>query len=858
MNRRRFFKVLSVIGISARLSRGAYGIGPHAKLLTRPYHPGRIENEYSVLLEGEREALSTLPKIMRISGNVVAANQGQKEDQLKVGQSIDGWVLINIGEMNGVSTAVFEKHVTHRGVIAYTTERGGTIALIPKYVGDLSKIRPRLTNTPHGVKFERPEKVMPGPDIPGDYILRSEEDPCYENVAALGPEYIGWSLVANEQAGPFHSVYLEPDGRSHQRKASVEKEWIPFGGALFDPEDFFPWRNPDKYAYETGFSKRTLLGGFLPIADIGVWNQAAQCGYEVMMLLPPGNQAEPMARIRLLVSQSDLEVLVEGFELMQEPDGKIFAEYYWNCSRQAFFRELAGIWNHWSDLYDSAMPVEIPDEWLLNAARAGITLARCSYRGLEPSYQVGEGGYTKIPERSHAIFPVAHYEFIWAQQIWNLTGSSNEYFQHYLEQYITSDGNFLYNTEDQVEAPLNVGIFLMNSARSYLYTRDVESFAKRLPILERMITFVLKRYEYSKHSYPSTDRRYGLIWGSPEADLGEPHNDYPNSHPLYFQNSTCVWRGLVEHARALKAAGSSSSNQHFLDLSDRYSSLTKEMRTNIQGSIEATIAACNSEMRQSGITPFEPNDIVRHPTELSSYENHRFMMDWFLADWGVPDLDLGHLKHRLIAGQQICGLSTDGDIPRTSNFMEHGTLSVRIRQEDYRPYLLTLYSLVCYAADCGNRYSPEDAYIPGGHPGESSAWGWSAVVNSVLQPTLGLRWLLCYEEDDRDICHLQKAAPKHWFDKGERISVRNCPTRFGVISWLTEAIDTHMWRTNIDLPKGFSGDIVLHIHPPDDLPLGRATEGTLTANHVVLTRELLSTAEHHEIEISQRASGAGG
>jgi hypothetical protein len=33
--------------------------------------------------------------------------------------------------------------------------------------------------------------------------------------------------------------------------------------------------------------------------------------------------------------------------------------------------------------------------------------------------------------------------------------------------------------------------------------------------------------------------------------------------------------------------------------------------------------------------------------------------------------------------------------------MEHGSLAVKIRQEDYRPFLLTLYALVCYAADSG-------------------------------------------------------------------------------------------------------------------------------------------------------------
>jgi len=75
----------------------------------------------------------------------------------------------------------------------------------------------------------------------------------------------------------------------------------------------------------------------------------------------------------------------------------------------------------------------------------------------------------------------------------------------------------------------------------------------------------------------------------------------------------------------------------------------------------------------------------------------------------------------------------------TSNFMAHGTLSFLIREDDYRPFLLTLYALACYTADSGNRYSPEDALIPRGHPLEGSSGAWSAVVNSTLQTTLGLR-----------------------------------------------------------------------------------------------------------------------
>ena len=798
------------------------------------HQPGRIANEYSLLLLGEAEALQTPPQVKALGAGTVEALHGGKPQTLAVGDHLGGWVLLAVMDMNGVSTAVFEKHVTHRGAIAYVTERGGTIALLPKGVGDLAQIRPRPVNAAPSVRFQRPLHVSPGSDVAGPFLLGSNEDPCYENVAALGPEYIGWTLVSSDGAGPERSVYLQADCVSREPKANADQTWAPdMDGALFDPSDFFPFDAPEQYEYKPGYSKRTLLGGYLPVADTGVWNAQYQCGYELIMLLPPEPDARPMARmrIRLPASPQDAHTVRPG--VVREPDGHLYRVLYWNTSPDAFYRELAGTWNHWRALYEDTMPVEIPDPWLLDAARAGITLSRCSYRGLEPTYQVGEGAYTKVPERSHALFPVAHYEFIWAHQLWGLTRESRPYAQHYLDKYILPDGNFLYNTQDQVEAPLNVGIFLMNAARDYRYTRDSTGLLAQRPVLDRMLGYVLERYAFSKTQYSKEDRRYGLIWGSPEADLGETGNDYPNSHPFYYQNAACVWRGLHEYAAVLLIVGK-AGNQNLAEQGRRYAALAEEMRANIQRSLEATIAASTPAMQQAGITPFEPNDIARKPSELSSYENHRFMMDWFLADWGVPALDEGHLKHRALAGQELCGLHTDGTVPRTSNFMEHGTLAVKIRRDDYRSFLLTLYALVCYAADSGNRYAPEDAYLPGSFPGEQSRYGWSAVINSTLQPTLGLRWLLCYEENDREVCHLQKAAPKHWFSEGQRISMRRCPTRFGELAWSCVGITDREWEITLEPQAGFSGDILLHIHPPDGAKLKASTEGEIAGQTVKL------------------------
>jgi hypothetical protein len=157
------------------------------------------------------------------------------------------------------------------------------------------------------VKLERPLRVSQAPDVAGGYILKSNEDPCYENVAALGAEFIGWTLVANEEAGPLGSLYLEADGTSRQPKKNPQAEWAPdLEGRLFDPSNYFPFAAPERYAYQHGYSKRTLLGGYLPVADIAVWNPEYGCGYEVMMLLPPGAEAQPIARMRMTIPAEDV------------------------------------------------------------------------------------------------------------------------------------------------------------------------------------------------------------------------------------------------------------------------------------------------------------------------------------------------------------------------------------------------------------------------------------------------------------------------------------------------------------------------------------------------------------------------
>ncbi len=812
MQRREFLKGaagLTGLGLAAGAAElGAWAAGGYA--------PGRIPNEYSLWLAGEREALAQTP--------AWTANA-------PVGTEAGGWRLV---ARLADQTAVFERHATHQGVLVYVGPQG-EVARIPKGVGRLDVIRPRPTNAP-SVKVERPARYVPGPDAASDYILGSNEDPCYENVAALGAEFLGWTLVANEEAGPERSLWLEPDGRSRQLADNPQALWAPdLGGRRFDPRRLLP----SEYLYEAprGYSKRTLLGGFLPAADIGVWNPRFQLGYEVMMVLPRGAAAEPVARVRAMLPAKPQGLIPAGDSHAGEtmPEAA-WVERYWNGDAAKFFTVLLEVWQHWTGFFAGAMEADIPDPWLRDAARAGIVLARCSYRGLDPSYQVGEGAYTKIPERSHALFPVAHYEFVWAQQEWGLSAAVEPYFQHYLDKYILPSGDFLYNTQDQVEAPLNTGVFLANSARAFDYTGDRAGLERRLPVLRRMIAFVRERQAWSKRRFPPGDGRHGLIWGSPEADLGDPAHNTPDAHPYFYQNAAWIWRGLSEHARCLQLAGMATE-------ADEVAQAAATLRADTERSLAGTLAARNAAMKAACITPFSPDDTRRNPRQLTSYENHRFMMDWWTADWGDASLDAGHFRHRALAGEQMLGMNTDGDYPRTSNFMEHGTLAGRIRQDDYRPFLMALYGNLCYAMDSGSRYAPEDALLPGNWPGEGSPYAWSAVVNSTLQPTLGLRWLLVWEERQQARVHLQKAAPRHWFVEGRHIAVRRCPTRFGPLAWRTEAESSTRWQVTITAAAGWTAEVVVHLHPPGGGPLRRSSAGKLAGGWVVIPAEALASGQ---------------
>jgi len=109
LDRRQFVEMLTALGV-ASLSGTAIVWGDERSTAKHvgSHIPGRIENEYTLFLLGEREALSTPPMVSAITQDQVTVHSGSQSLAMHLNDWLSGWRLLAIVQLKGVETAVFE------------------------------------------------------------------------------------------------------------------------------------------------------------------------------------------------------------------------------------------------------------------------------------------------------------------------------------------------------------------------------------------------------------------------------------------------------------------------------------------------------------------------------------------------------------------------------------------------------------------------------------------------------------------------------------------------------------------------------------------------------------------------------
>ena len=329
-------------------------------------------------------------------------------------------------------------------------------------------------------------------------------------------------------------------------------------GRVLDPASLLPNEEPSIFNFVDGYSKRTLLNGYLPIAHTGVWNPHSKAGYESIVVLTRGENPQHVALVRATLPEWLAKRMSGSPFVHQRPDGTYSFERYWKTPPEGFWEAVAGVANYWQHFFEDQMPVDYS-----RSMAAGFRSRRYHAIALQLPWTGADlSNWRRRLHQDSGTKPCVVSGCALRICLGPATVESHRpersLFPALPRQLYPSQWRFPLQHAGSGGSAVNTGIFLWNSARAFDYTGDLAALRKRLPVLQRMLDYVLARYEYSKNMFPAGDRRRGLIWGSPEADLGAPANDFPNSHPLYYQNSIWTWRGLKEHARCLHKIGESA------------------------------------------------------------------------------------------------------------------------------------------------------------------------------------------------------------------------------------------------------------------------------------------------------------
>jgi len=618
-----------------------------------------------------------------------------------------------------------ERDFSRWGLLVYLAANG-PIAIIRKAVGRLDTI-PETRSFPSGY-FDRLLEARE--DILGQQVLSAAQEPSYEAVAGLLPPLISYTFLGT--ASSSEKMIVMPDGRLGEFPLEAYPKDLE--QVLFDPRERLAIPEQDFADMRT---KQGLLGGYLPAIDYGFYNPLSGRGWE-QMAFASGDEA---LRVHLCLRSSDGKR-----SHWQLPSDSPAAD------GAAFYQALLTLHRQWEAFFAGGMKMEAPEPRLQDAGRAGILRAMITGTGLHPRY--GAGAYRAS---WHDTFPPTVLHLAWCLMEWGFLKEAAAWLGHYLLCFVKDDGTFDYYGPALSE----YGQMLALSARCVTLTRDERWLQRHRTPLERIGNrLLLERAASCQRCAPETPH-YGLLWGAAEADTCDDRN-------YYFSGDLWCWRGLLEMGHVLIKAGLLQTGERWLSEAHAYQ--------------RDILTALDRVFRRDTAPPFLPPvagegwPFTRMTEDIfASYTNYRYWLEMLSAGLLPREMADSIIDYRVSHGGEVLG---------TTRFLGHlddwpyahyawGLLSAgRISH-----YLLGFYGHLAHHQTPGTFTAYEQVPIRG--DGRRDYAADYCLPVQVVTPLM-LRWMLVWEEWDREALWLARAVPERWFAEG--FAICQAPTRWGPVS----------------------------------------------------------------------------
>jgi hypothetical protein len=723
------------------------------------------------------------PQIQSIdaNGGVEAILDGQTK-KITAGQQLGSWTLMAVlPGADSVPCAIFEEMRPEAGEIVYANAKGILLSLgksaEPTFPSNLSRL----------YRGHSLQEVLDSPsDLLGQEVLAKPGDPDYNDVAACFPPI-------TKTMGAYTFVGT---------RENADKVGFYYGGetAHFDPAVYLPQIRESRKQQRIS---EGLVGGWCPVLRF-VYPEEEGTWSEMLAFAPPrmenGNEYIQPVWYRISRIEKGEFKWVRYFDSyhpfpprLESPTG-------------GFYRDLEATVKYWEKELQPAMRIEIPDARLSNMARHSLVRDMITRAGVRPKYGVFDKNYGGS---EHEGFPDIFTADTTAMLGWGLLDLARQYIDNYFGQYVRDDGSILYRGPETGQ----YGRMLTVLATYTLYSGDVDTLLKNRRRIDA-VTRLLLDMRRKAQELPKDSPAHGLISGWSEADACLDPEPQRYMQP-YFSNSTEAARGFRELGGVWQETGKKKNDARLEAWGRQLAQEATAIDKDVQQGISRSILWDQNPPYLPAIAGVKvPFHIATVQDKLDPlHRSYRAYMEMLHSGTLTRDQVAMILNYRAAHHDIILGIPVayGHNTHELVGFLSYGHGFGLLQHDFIREFLLSLYSLMAHQYTRGTWTAPESRNIELNRP--------AAPYCTPAQLTVPMmtRWMLVFEDPASGTLWLAKGAPREWLKEGQRIVVRDAPTRWGRLNYCIQSrIQRGVVEAEVNLSaSGIRGPIVLRLRAPE-------------------------------------------
>jgi hypothetical protein len=701
--------------------------------------------------------------------------------------NVSGHTLMCSFSHGGDAWKAYEDLRTRDGAITFVSASGRARVLTKSAEASFA------SDGPQHLGLDIRDIGMAGPDLLADKLL-AHGDPVEAEVRAAAP--------------PMHSSHPATPSPNYR------PTWDTFVGTreCSDTMPVFPGGNTRTYHPVQYFKELTqersyqrydgLIGGWMPCVR-KVMPADSGGHYEIVVF------GDVLAKDRFIVQTWHRTAHVQDGKVVKVEYGYSYPAY--TRRRQPpkpeqFFEALLVFAEYWEHQLSDMSTLTLPDtSWTDMTRYAFVKELMVRPGGVYPKYgAVDRDYYGPEYDGFQDIFTMSLY----ANMECGRLDLARAIFDGYFSDFTDEKG--MINMRGPETAQYGLTLFLV--AQYFGLVGDRALLVKYRAKIEAIAT-MLAELQDEADALPESDRGHGLIHGWCESDACLAVDPSVWWKP-YYANSAFAVRGWRELAATWETLGLTASTADWRKRADR---LQAVLLRSIDANTKADMKPPYVPLLPGSPYTFREASEKEHPSEQQW--SHRCYTELLQANV-LPDAK----ANAVIDTMRAYGATTVGVVANVGRanpngrailgFISYGYAQMLLRLDRIEEYILFLYAHRYHDHTRGSWTAGEVAGITGG----------GAIFCIPAQQTIPLlvRWMLVFEDSDRDTLSFGRAIPREWIATSKPIAIEQAPTRYGRVSYRLEARGADMLAATITLPA--SGRLPKEMQVAFRVPSGKTVQ----------------------------------